>query len=230
MSVKKNHRELLCENGWLASCTPDFQDALLKNGKLKTLEAGATLYREGKRPGFVHGLIEGQVDVQLQAPNGEELIYPFSAPGRWYGLADVVANFPAFGTAKTGKESVVFCISKLELLDFLGEDPTRYQNIVAHEYALRRGLQETVIDLVTSDSLELVARRLVWMAEFEGTDLSSGLSISQFDFAASLGISPPTVQRAFRELKKLGAIETSYGEIKVQDLPKLKNFVNSFVN
>lgn len=137
---------------------------------------------------------------------------------------------PAFGTAKAGKESLVVCVSKQKLLDFLDEDPTRYQNIVAHEYVLRRGLQETVIDLVTSDSLELVARRLVWMAEFEGTDLSTGLSISQFDFAASLGISPPTVQRAFRELKKLGAIETSYGEIKVQDLQKLKDFVSSIVD
>ncbi|MEP4768897.1 MAG: Crp/Fnr family transcriptional regulator [Roseibium sp.] len=197
---------------------------------MKTLDSGAPLYREGQRPGHVYGLIEGQVDVHLKAPNGEELIYPFSAPGRWYGLADVVANLPAYGTAKAGKESLVVCVSKQELLDFLDEDPTRYQNIVAHEYVLRRGLQETIIDLVTSDSLELVARRLVWMAEFEGTDLSTGLSISQFDFAASLGISPPTVQRAFRELKKLGAIETSYGEIKVQDLQKLKNFVNSFVD
>lgn len=199
-------------------------------GVLKTLESDAVLYRDGRKPTHVYGLIEGQIDVQLTAPDGEELIYPFSAPGRWYGLADVVADQPAFGTAKAGKESNVFCVPRQEILDFLEEDSSRYRNIVAHEYALRRGLQETVIDLVTSDSLELVARRLVWMADFEGTDLSSGLSISQFDFALSLGISPPTVQRAFRELKKLGAIETSYGEIKVRNLQKLKDFVRSFLD
>ncbi|MEP2706633.1 MAG: Crp/Fnr family transcriptional regulator [Roseibium sp.] len=207
-----------------------FSRYFVKNWQFEDTRLRRSLYREGQRPGHVYGLIEGQVDVHLKAPNGEELIYPFSAPGRWYGLADVVANLPTYGTAKAGRESLVVCVSKQELLDFLDEDPTRYQNIVAHEYVLRRGLQETVIGLVTSDSLELVARRLVWMAEFEGTDLSTGLSISQFDFAASLGISPPTVQRAFRELKKLGAIETSYGEIKVQDLQTLKDFVRSIVD
>ncbi len=66
------------------------------------------------------------------------------------------------------------------------------------------------------------------MMEFEGTDTMTPLNISQFDFAVALGVSVPTVQRAFRELKKYRAIETSYGKVAVRDLDRLKDFVLSF--
>ena len=107
-------------------------------------------------------------------------------------------------------------------------DPKRYRGIIVHEYALRQNIQKTICDLVTSAGLELVARRLVRMIEFEGTDPSIPLKISQYEFAVAVGVSVPTVQRTFRELKKYGAIETSYGKVTVRNVERLKGRVLSF--
>ncbi|MEQ8782526.1 MAG: Crp/Fnr family transcriptional regulator [Roseibium album] len=225
--LTKAQKSTLQDIGWLASCTADFREAFLNIGGVKVLETGDELYRDGQISTHVYGLIEGQVDVHLTATNGEELVYPFTAPGRWYGLADVVAGIPAFGKAVAGTRSVTMCFSKQEILGFLDADPKRYRNIIAHEFVLRRLIQETVADLVTSDGLELVGRRLVRMVEFEGVDFSTGVAISQFAFATAAGVSVPTVQRAFKELKRYGAIETSYGKIQVTNFDKLKSFVIS---
>ncbi len=224
------HKATLCNVGWLSGCGRDFQDGLLAIGTLTVLEAGDVLYQQGKATTQVFGLIEGQIDVHLTAAKNETLVYPFTAPGRWYGLADTIADVPAFGTATSATRSLAMMLPRSALLDFLDADPKRYREIISHEYALRQHIQETVTDLVTSDGLELVARRLVRMTEFEGTDLSAPMNISQFEFATAVGVSVPTVQRAFRELKKYGAIETSYGKVVVRDLKRLKDFVLTFAD
>jgi CRP/FNR family cyclic AMP-dependent transcriptional regulator len=226
--LSKDDKEVLCSFGWLAKLSREFQDELLSIGSLKTLKPGDVLYRRGKVSSHAFGLIEGQIDVHLTATNSEELVYPFTAPGRWYGLADVIANEPAFGKATAGTTSKVICFSRKQLLGFLDSDPKRYREIIAHEFNLRQSIQETVIDLVTSDGVELVARKLVRMVEFEGTDLSTPVIISQFNLAAAAGVSVPTIQRAFRQLKKYGVIETSYGRVKVLNIKLLKDFMLSF--
>ena len=230
VDLQKSHKYTLCQFGWLATCSAKFQKDLLRAGEFKTLLPGDALYSEGKVSNYVYALIDGQIDVHLTAPNNETLVYPFSAPGRWYGLADVIAQLPAFGTAVAGTESQTARFSRKQMLTFLTAEPSRYQAIIAHEYMLRRHIQETVTDLVTSDGLELVARRLLRMMAFEGTDPTVPLTISQFDFAIAVGVSVPTVQRAFRELKKYGAIETSYGKVTVRDVERLKDFVLSFAD
>lgn len=226
-SLIEAHKETLRNFGWLGACRPAFQDEFLEIGRLRRLDSGAELYREGQVSTHVYGWIEGQVDVRLTSPSGEVLVYPFTAPGRWYGLADVVAGMPAYGTATAATSSLTYCISRREIIGFLEADSERYQSIIAHEFALRRNIQETVVDLVTSDGLELVARRLVRMMEFGGIDLLSGWKISQIEFATAAGVSVPTVQRAFKELKRVGAIETSYGKIVVKDVGRLKAFVET---
>lgn len=226
--LSEEQSSILRNTGWLSNCSADFQDNVLKRGDVVKLNSGDELYREGKISRNIYGLIEGQIDVHLSATSGEVLVYPFSAPGRWYGLADVVAEVPAFGTAVAGRDSTAFRLTKHQMTEFLKEQPDRYREIVAHEFSLRRNIQETVIDLVTSDGLELVAKRLIRHMNFDGVDSSMPLSISQFEFASALGVSPPTVQRAFRELKKYGAIETSYGKIFVRDVDRLQDFVSTF--
>ncbi len=191
------------------------------------MDNGDEIYRQGKVSNHVFGLIEGQVDIHLgSSVPGEDLVYPFSAPARWYGLSEVVAGVPAFGNAFAGRRSLVFAVGRRKLMAFLEDHPEGYHPIIAHEFALRRDIQETFVDLVTSDGLELVARRLTRLMEFEGAEKNAAFRISQFELAKALGVSPPTVQRAFRELKKYGAIETSYGQVTVRNVARLRDFVS----
>lgn len=180
---------------WLAGRSAEFQKKFLELGQVKNFQAGEYLYRRNHTTNQVFGLIEGQVDVHIYAQKNEDLTIPFTAPSMWFGLADMITQEPAFGTAMFGAPSLAVCISLKEMKAFLDEDPSRYQDILIHEYNLRRLVQQNVADLATSNGIELVARRILRMVEYDGIDGANGLSISQYEFAAATGVSAPTAQR-----------------------------------
>jgi len=218
--------DILRGSGWLSTRRPAFQDDFLKLGAVKTLEIGQVLYQRNRVPTHVHGLIRGQIDVQLLAPNNEELAYPSGRQSKWYSFSDVITNEPAVGLAIARQPSELLRISGRELMQFLDADPRRYVDIIAHDNALRRQLQEVVAEIVTGEGVDLVARRLAWMAANDRLDAENSVAISQMDFALAVGVSVPTVQRAFRDMKRRGILETYYGKIVVKDTVELRRFAD----
>ncbi|WP_425043628.1 Crp/Fnr family transcriptional regulator [Primorskyibacter sp. S87] len=221
------HKNILRGSGWLAGRSPSFQDAFLELGTLMRLEAGQVLYQRGRVPTHAYGLIQGQIDVQLLAPTGEELVYPSGSQARWYSFPDVITQEPAAGITIARQQSLLLCISRSELMRFLSEEPSRYIDMIAHDNELRRNLQEVVAEVVSVDGVELVARRLVWMIEADRLDTHNAVAISQREFASAAGISVPTVQRAFRDLKRKGLLETYYGKIVIKDPDSLARFAET---
>ena len=224
--LTEKQNDILRGSGWLATRSLAFQDAFLEMGTVRTLEIGQVLYPRGRVPTHVHGLIRGQIDVQFRAPNNEELAYPSGQQSKWYSFSDVITKEPAFGLAIARQPSELLSISRREFLNFLDAEPGRYADIIAHDNALRRRLQEVIAETVTVDGVELVARRLAWMVEKERLDSNNSVAISQMDFALAIGVSVPTVQRAFRELKRRGILETYYGKIVVKDAEELRRFAD----
>ena len=220
--------DILRGSGWLSTRSLAFQDAFLKMGTVKTLEIGQVLYPRGKVPTHVHGLIRGQIDVQLLAPNNEELSYPSGRQSKWYSFADVITKEPAVGFAIARQPSELLSITRRELMPFLDADPRRYIDIIAHDNALRRQIQEVLAEIVTGDGVELVARRLAWMVENDRLDSDNSVVISQMDFALAVGVSVPTLQRAFRDMKRRGILKTYYGKIVVMDAEELRSFADKF--
>lgn len=214
-------RSVLSSGGWLATCTQEFREAFLSLGGRRTYTAGEYLYRGGERSRYIFGLIRGQIDVHLPAPNGEELVFPSAGSSKWFGLGDAMAGVPTAASAIAKTSSLIHCISSREFLLFLDEDPARYRAAVSHENEIRRLLQHVVAELVTSDGLERVARRLSSMALSGRMGRDSQIAISQTALAAMLGVSLPTVQRAFRVMKSLGIIQTGYGTVSIIDPSRL---------
>jgi DNA-binding transcriptional regulator YhcF (GntR family) len=66
-----------------------------------------------------------------------------------------------------------------------------------------------------------VARRLLRLADPSGV-----VSVTQDDLAKLIGVARATLQRAFDELVKAGAIETGYRSITIADRAALERYVN----
>jgi len=101
------------------------------------------------------------------------------------------------------------------------------REILAHINAVRRNLQEIMTDLITFNGTDLVAKRILWMLDAGRFDGNNPLMVSQYDLALSMGLSVPTVQRAFRQMQSAGILDTDYGIFRVIDRDKLQALVNS---
>ncbi|WP_164660554.1 Crp/Fnr family transcriptional regulator [Tropicibacter sp. Alg240-R139] len=220
-------KKMMCRSGWLSSCPKTFQDALLNLGAVNLLQPGDVLYYRGKVPTHVHGLIGGQIDMCLLSQHNEELVYPATGSDKWYSFADVIAQEKAVGEAVAHRPTLMLSIPGSEFMAFLDAEPDRYHRIISHDNALRRHLQEVVTDLVTFDGVELVARRLLWMLNSGRIDPRYPFILSQHDLASSMGVSVPTVQRAFRQLKSEDIVTTEYGKFFVKDCEGLKAFLDN---
>lgn len=225
--LSDDQKAILRTSGWLSTRSPAFQEAFLDLGSTKTLKAGDVLYHRGKVPTHVHGLIRGQIDVQIVAPNGEELVYPSGRQNKWYSFADVIAQEPAVGLAIARQPSDLLSISRQEVLQFLNADPHRYVDIIAHDNALRRQIQSLMAELVTGDGVDLVVSHLGWLVEEDRLDVNNAIVMSQLDLATAVGVSVPTVQRAFRDMKRRGILETSYGRLHIKEPAQLRHLVET---
>ena len=226
LKLTSKQKKMLCASGWLSTCPKAFQEDLLNLGAVELLQAGETLYNRGKIPQHAHGLISGQIDILLLSKNNEELVYPHSGSSRWYCMADVITQEKAVATAIARKPTLVLSISEPEFTGFLEAEPKRYREIVSHYSAQRRQLQETITDLVTFDGVILVAKRLLWMMDTGRLCPDRSCILSQHDLAGTMGLSVPTIQRAFRQLKSEGVISTDYGKFCVQDRNRLMTFLD----
>lgn len=214
----------LCRAGWLSTCPNDFQTALLNLGTVKLLQPGDILFRRGKVPTHVHGLISGQIDMVFLSQSKEELVYPATGSNNWYSFSETITQEKADSQANAQRPTLVLSIPRKDFMAFLDEDPQRYQSVIAHDNAQRRYLQDIIVDLATFDGVALVTRRLAWMLESGRIDPRQSFIVSQHDFARSMGLSIPTVQRAFRQLKAEGILTTDYGKFYLNDREKLEAF------
>ncbi|MGI9402124.1 MAG: Crp/Fnr family transcriptional regulator [Rhizobiaceae bacterium] len=208
-------REKLTLDGWLADQPADFQTDFLSIGTVKNYGQGCHLFRAGDVISHVFGLVDGQIDLHWAGPNYEELVSPSAGRRTWYGFSDAITGEEVASTAIARRSSIVYCIPRWKFIAFLQEDPERYSNIISHENRVRKDQQNVLGQVLTLSGNSLVANLLASMHADEHFDHDASLQITQKDFAASAGVSLPTLQRAFRYLKAEGALDVTYRGIRI---------------
>lgn len=225
LPLSQSHKETLCGSGWLSTRSAAFQDGLLSIGSMITCAPGYVLHRNGVAPTHVHCLVEGEIHFMRTGPENEEISYPVTTPARWMAIAEVTCAVPTISTATIQRQSRLFRISRTRLLAFLGDDPSRYRDVLEYEIQHRRRVQRANELFKTAvDGDQAVARSLLYMIDVEQIHVGAEVSFSRAAWATSIGLSMPTVQRAFHRMKKLGILETRYGAFVVTDRAKLQAF------
>lgn len=225
--VRADYKAILRASPWLSARSPEFQEGLLALGRLVELPEGAKLYRRGQVCDRLYALISGQIDVMMYAPNGIEIVSPNRTPGRWLVFSDVITKAPSASDGITRIPTLVLSISRKELVDFLDTDPRHYREVMTHDNEARKVLQRGFTIALTTVGEVRVAALLVSLFDADWLREDEPITMAQFEMAGMLGISVPTIQRAFRKLKRAGVLETSYGEWRITDLDTLRDFAET---
>lgn len=223
----EEHKKILLGSQWLATRSPEFQEAFLSLGHLVEYPEEHVLYREGRSMFEVSGLIRGQVDVVMKAPNGLELVSPSTTPNRWFGFGELITDLPAIATAIVRMPTLMHRVSRAEFLQFLEANPSRYKDVMAYEVRGRQINQEGFLRALTTSGEARVASTIDGLFDANWLSLDKPISIPQERLATFAGVSMPTLQRAFRHMKKEGALATRYGKLIVKDIEKVRQIANA---
>jgi CRP/FNR family transcriptional activator FtrB len=187
---------------------------------MQRVDKGATLFREGERPHFLYGLVEGTVSLQ-GGPKGGEIISNFVSAGDVVLVPPTLLRLPYMVNAYAVSELLVVMIPAEEFRKLAESELSLAvainRMLSAHWRLLLRHLTQTRV-------LDARTRLRDYLADNAGKDQGPAritLPGTKRELAAHLGMTPETLSRSLKRLGRLG-VRTDGIEIEIDDISRLK--------
>ncbi|HEX5788877.1 MAG TPA: Crp/Fnr family transcriptional regulator [Woeseiaceae bacterium] len=203
-------------SGWLSRRSAVTRKHLRGIARIRTMDAGQTLYRVGDAPDGVYGLVSGALEVSIPRIDGQEVIVHRAEPGFWIGDLALFAGQSRLITlrATNGCQVVQLPQERLKPLVEANAELMRDFYELSHEnMAMTLRL---LGNLAVTGADNRVALRLM----VQNASLPTGeqwIRMSQDALAELVALSTQSVRRSIRRLEESGLIETGYGRVRVID-------------
>ena len=199
--------------GALAACTHEV-----------SLPENHVLCRRGEEPQFLHVLVEGQVALWGESPDGSSAVVEVIRPPGYFVLATVLARLPYTLSARTVTPSRLLMIEIEGLHALLQREVPLANALLRAEARNFRSLVRQVQDL----KLRTAAQRLgcYLLALTHDPDAQTADFRLPFDkrlLAARLGCRQENLSRAFAALRSVG-VETHGSRVILHNVPALREF------
>ena len=190
---------------------------LVSRGRRRALDADQTVFLEGDRAGGLYVVLRGRVRVFKVSPKGREQTLMIMGPGDPVGEVAVLSgeNYPA--SAETLEPSEVFYIPRQAFLDLVAREPEVALRLLSALSARLRAFASLIEDLSLRDVSQRLAAYLLSLATDTGGGQTLHLDLSKNQLSAAVGTVPETLSRAFQQLARAGALETSGRKVHIRD-------------
>jgi CRP/FNR family transcriptional regulator, cyclic AMP receptor protein len=217
-------------NSYLGILVPATREAFLGLGLRRVFAPGQIFIAEGDEDTDLFVLLEGIVKVTAKGVEGEDLFVDVQAQGDTVGelaaINPTTEKLPRTATVLAAGDVTAIRISKPDLDAFFA---AHYDGAVAMAYMLggrqRQKLRER-LDMSGLDAAARLARTLVALEERLGIPTPRGtlidIPLTQTELATLAVVAEPTVQKALRDLRRDGAIQTGYRAITITDRAALR--------
>lgn len=211
--------KLMESNGWLSRRPMLFREEIIRRSRLKSFEAGQSLYNAGDGLSGMFGLISGQMLIRL--PPADTII-SIVAPGQWIGDATAFMREARWVSLTAGSRLHVLHLSQTDF-DTMCEVAENCRHFAINTAEALAEAVTVVANLTQPDSEVRVAQRLLTFMGVHGEDRLSAFGMSQTDLATMCGLSRQTMSKVLSQLAERGIIRLGYRRIKVVDPTALRN-------
>lgn len=211
-------REIFLFRGWAA----DDLASVARIARVRTVEGGAVLFRQGEACEWMHVLVRGRVRLLRVQPDGREaLLHVLSAPALVACAALFVGGYyPAEARVETSEADLVELRGE-PLLELLARRPDLARRLLA---ALAGRITELADRLESQNSDNAVTRVAKWMVDLpriSGQVSSIMISGTKKAAAAALMMTPETFSRSLRALQDAGIIRVDGRRVYILDVTRL---------
>ncbi|MGW0435782.1 Crp/Fnr family transcriptional regulator [Micromonospora sp. NPDC003197] len=198
---------------------------LLTLGTARRVDADETLLREGDQDSHLVLICQGLAKVTVTTGDGRTALLAIRVGGDLVGEMSALNNKPRSATVTTCSPALVRVIHMRQFKPFLAAHPDAAVELAAMVADRLRQSNRHRIDFMSYPVSTRVARIIAAIARTHGRRTPNGLVIdvrlTQPELATICGAAETTVQKALRELRSDGLIDTDYRRITVRDLTGL---------
>lgn len=196
------------------------RESLVAKSCLAILSAGHTIFKRGQKSTHFYLIDQGQVQLQLLAPNGFIKKYKVLKEGESVGDAYVLLDQPYRVDAVTRSSVQLLSISKHDFFACLVEQPHLMQQLIATLSERLYGFWGDVLSTNTYSGTQRVINYLLG-----DLDLANGIRVTltcpKAQIAAALNLTPEHFSRVLNDLSSRGLISVDGRHIELVDVDGL---------
>lgn len=206
--------------------SPSERRELLKLGTKRWVRPGTVLLRAGAVGTTAILILRTFVKVSIPTSNGHEALVSVRVPGDLVGEIAVLNDQPRTATATTCGTGLISVIPSAQFKEFMSSHPGVTIQLAGMVADRLRWSNERRVDAAAFPVTTRLARVLLEMAMRHGVRTPRGIEIgvllTQSELATLIGVSVVTAQRALKQFRDRGLIETGYRRFLVTDPHRLR--------
>lgn len=211
--------------------SPAHRRAMLALGTKRWVRPGTVLLRAGAVGTTAILILRTFVKVSMPTANGHEALLSVRVPGDLVGEIAVLNDQPRTATATTCGTGLVSVIPSGQLREFMASHSEVTIQLAGMMADRLRWSNERRVDVTAFPVTTRLARVLSEMAMRHGVRTPRGIEIgvllTQLELATLIGVSVVTAQRALKQLRDRGLLETGYRRFLVTDPQRLRDEADS---
>ncbi|MGH4028604.1 Crp/Fnr family transcriptional regulator [Actinomycetota bacterium Odt1-20B] len=204
----------------------DARERLWEPGVLARYPADRILMREADETDFVLILLDGVVKATGRTEDGRDALLAVRMGGDLVGEFAAMDARPRSATVTTCGPVMARRLTRADFLDRVRRDPRASDAVNRSIVAKLRTANAHRVNFTGCDVATRLARVLHHLAMTYGERAGAGAvirwPITQPELATLCGAAEPSVHKALRRLRALGAVSTGYRSVRVDDLSLLR--------
>lgn len=217
---------VLQTNPWFAALPAAVRGALVRDGRARTVEDGATLYRAGDANEGLYAVLAGEIRLTGHSEAGRRIVYLIAQPGDWIGEMSVLDGKPRLHDAIARGPARILHLGAAAVDAIAVAQPGFDRALGALTCLHQRTALAYVERALTSSSEARLAFVLLDLAHRHGRRTERGVEIdlrlSQEDLAAMIGLTRQSLAPLLNRFRRQGAIATRYARIALLDPDRLR--------
>jgi CRP/FNR family transcriptional regulator, cyclic AMP receptor protein len=209
----------------LASLAPQERLSLLELGASRQYNAGDVILSQGDPTTFAVIILDGYVKISAVSEDGVESLLAVRTAGDVVGELAALDTSPRSATAVAAGAVLARVLTKPELDGCFRRYPRIASGFNRAVATKLRVATRHRIDFRAHDAKQRLARALLELfASPAGLveNAERGFLLTQSELAGLIGASEPTVHKILRELRSVGAVDTSYRHLVITDVSALR--------
>ncbi|MEW2500902.1 Crp/Fnr family transcriptional regulator [Amycolatopsis sp. NPDC047767] len=211
---------------FFAGMPADLVAGLLESGTARHYPRGEVIFQTGEPAPFGYLVVAGKVAMGRTTPTGRERLMTLFLPGDPFGITSVFEGNARVSDAVAISDADVIALPAARLREWVLSDPRIGAAVVRFLSAQVRRINETVGSLLNPDISGRVAAGIVELADRIGVRGPDGIRVrhdlTQEQWAHYVGASRESVNKALKDMARLGVVTLESRELVVHDEERLR--------
>ncbi len=217
--------ERVSTGGWFQGVSDSEISRVIALSKVKSFKSGEFIYKIGDEQHNLFCIVDGQVNISIIDPKGEEFMLTAWETGGWFGEAAFHQGAPMPLEARAKTEVTVLLVPISVIDSVLSNGAIFYRNIMVDMIGRAKLLYKLIETLLFRPLRARVAMRVLHLTDLfgeqDGESIVLPFKISQSDFAKMSGGSRQRVNQIFRHWSDKGIISKQNKRYMIHDIQAL---------